>query len=253
MVHALWRRRDARDQLRRTGRNWQSEIPCRVSVNLPLERAISLEYPANNGEALPCVSKRVIPWEVESNMLFDPVTTEAKAEMESAVVNDKSKNSIRRRPSRNELSWYIAGFVDGEGCFCVSIRPQERIRLGWEVRPSFSVSQNRDRAEVVRLLPEFFGCGFIRPDRSDRTLKYEVRSLRNLNIRIIQFFDKYQLQSAKKNDFELFRSICSMMIEGAHLYRDGFLSIVRLAEGMNASGIRKYSMEDIQHALEVKG
>jgi hypothetical protein len=49
--------------------------------NLPLQRAIAEANPANNGEALAHL-ERVIPWEVESLRLFDPVTTEAKAEME---------------------------------------------------------------------------------------------------------------------------------------------------------------------------
>lgn len=49
MVHALRRRRGSPSELEETG---PSEIPCRVSSNLPLERAISLANPANNGELL---------------------------------------------------------------------------------------------------------------------------------------------------------------------------------------------------------
>jgi hypothetical protein len=60
-----------------------SEIPCRVD-ELPLEGAISLATPANNGETL-TRKRRAIPWEVESMKLFDPVTTEAKAETASTV------------------------------------------------------------------------------------------------------------------------------------------------------------------------
>jgi hypothetical protein len=44
-----------------------SEIPCRVSNDLPLERAISLANPANNGELLASLDGRRIPWEVESH------------------------------------------------------------------------------------------------------------------------------------------------------------------------------------------
>jgi hypothetical protein len=44
-----------------------------------------------------------------------------------------------------DLSAYFAGFVDGEGCFTVSFSPRSTLLLGWEVRPSFSVSQNADR------------------------------------------------------------------------------------------------------------
>ena len=69
--------------------------------------------------------------------------------------------------SREFLSAYISGYADGEGCFTVSISPRRKLRTGWEVRPSFSVSQNGDRAEVLHAFQAHFGCGSIRPDRSD--------------------------------------------------------------------------------------
>ena len=70
--------------------------------------------------------------------------------------------------SREFLSAYISGYADGEGCFTVSIAPRATLLVGWEVRPSFSVSQNGDRAEVLQLIEATFGCGAIRPDRSGR-------------------------------------------------------------------------------------
>src|SRR5215218_9465850 len=73
------------------------------------------------------------------------------------------------RHSREFLSAYISGYVDGEGCFTVSISPRAKLAVGWEVRPSLSVSQNGDRAEVLHAIQAYFGCGSIRPDRSDRT------------------------------------------------------------------------------------
>src|SRR5215475_4178520 len=79
-----------------------------------------------------------------------------------------------------DLASYISGFIDGEGCFCVSFQPSTRHRFGWEVRPSFSVSQNADRAELLYILQEMWGCGFIRPDRSDKTVKFEIRNVGDL-------------------------------------------------------------------------
>ena len=76
-----------------------------------------------------------------------------------------------------DLPSYISGYVDGEGCFSVSISPRPTLIVGWEVRPSLSVSQNGDRSEVLLDIQRYFGCGSLRPDRSDRTLKWEVRSL----------------------------------------------------------------------------
>jgi LAGLIDADG endonuclease len=99
-----------------------------------------------------------------------------------------------------DIGSYISGYVDGEGCFTVSSSPRRRLRTGWEVRPSFSVSQNGDRAEVLLLMREFFGCGSIRPDRSDRTLKFEVRNIDDLVVKIVPHFESCPMLSGKAND-----------------------------------------------------
>ena len=74
-----------------------------------------------------------------------------------------------------EIGNYISGYTDGEGCFSVSFSKRPKLKMGWEVKPSFSVGQNYDRREVLDLMKEYFKCGFMRRDYSDKTLKYEVK------------------------------------------------------------------------------
>src|ERR1700761_2814659 len=127
------------------------------------------------------------------------------------------------------LDSYISGFVDGEGCFCVSFQPSRRHRLGWEVRPSFSVSQNADRAQLLYVIQQKWNCGFIRPDRSDKTLKFEVRNVEDLVTKVIPHFRRCQLMSAKQNDFVGFAKICELVSQAAHHEIEGIGEIVRLA------------------------
>ena len=140
-----------------------------------------------------------------------------------------------------DLASYISGFVDGEGCFCVSFQPSRRHKFGWEVRPSFSVSQNADRAKLLYMIQELWGCGFIRPDRSDKTLKFEVRTVRDLVEKVVSHFQKYPLLSSKQDDVLRFGRICELIHQGQHLNLEGLEQIVRLAMEMNPSGKRKYS------------
>jgi hypothetical protein len=158
---------------------------------------------------------------------------------------------IKRRPWHfpMDLTSYISGFVDGEGCFCVSFQPSQRHRFGWEVRPSFSVSQNADRAQLLYMIQKEWGCGFIRPDRSDKTLKYEVREVRYLVEKVLPHFRAYPLVSSKQADVVRFDRICQLVYERRHLELDGFEQIVRLATEMNPSGKRKYSVSDILNSL----
>src|SRR6266536_6338667 len=156
--------------------------------------------------------------------------------------------------SREFLSAYISGYADGEGCFTVSISPRAKLLAGWEVRPSFSVSQNGDRAEVLHALQAHFGCGSIRPDRSDRTLKWETRKLDDLVERVIPHFFAYPLLSGKRHDFERFAVICSSMSAGEHRSRQGLVKIVTIASEMNPSGKRRYDADRIVTRLsQVKG
>jgi hypothetical protein len=148
-----------------------------------------------------------------------------------------------------DLPSYISGYVDGEGCFTVSISPRPTLIVGWEVRPSISVSQNGERSEVLLAIQRHFGCGTLRPDRSDRTLKWEVRSLPLIVDRIIPHFTRYPLQSGKQRDFELFADICERMTRGEHRTTDGLREIVGRAGMMNPSGKRGYLPETILESL----
>ena len=147
---------------------------------------------------------------------------------------------------------YISGFVDGEGCFCVSFQPSRRHRLGWEIRPSFSVSQNGDRAQLLFEIQKRWGCGFIRPDRSDKTLKYEVRNVQDLVEKVIPHFEAFPLLSSKRFDVELFARICSIIHKGEHKTEIGFEKIVEAAMKMNSSGKRKYTGSEILSSLTTR-
>jgi hypothetical protein len=158
--------------------------------------------------------------------------------------------------SREFLSAYISGYADGEGCFSISIAPRATLAVGWEVRPSFSVSQNRDRAEVLRALQDHFGCGSIRPDRSDKTLKWETRKLDEIVERVVPHFIRYPLLSAKQLDFERFAVVCLRMADGEHRSRLGLIGIVSIVREMNPGGRRRYDADELWSSLlriQVKG
>ena len=145
-----------------------------------------------------------------------------------------------------DVKSYLTGYVDGEGCFCISINKSLRHSFGWEIRPSFSVSQNSNRKEVLEIMKSYFNCGNIRPDRSDKTLKFEVRSINDLIEKIIPHFEKTPLLSGKQKDFEYFSKVCKLVHKKKHLTKVGLNQILELAFKMNPSGKRKYSQAEIK-------
>jgi len=122
-----------------------------------------------------------------------------------------------------------------------------KLKFGVEVRPSFSVSQKKDKNRInVALLSNFinfFDCGFIRESKHDGTLKYEVRDLKELNLKIIPFFKTHNLQTAKQQDFEVFVIICNLLKQGLHLNKHGLINILDLVFSMNPNGKQKYNKE----------
>lgn len=151
--------------------------------------------------------------------------------------------------NKMKLESYISGYVDGEGCFCISIRPRKGNKTGWEVVASFSVAQNEDRAEVIKLIKDYFKCGFIRRSIGDKTLKYETRNINALLTKIIPHFENYPLLSAKQKDFEIFRKVCQKMGKDEHLTKDGIIEIAELISKMNPSGKRDYDRTTILNSL----
>ena len=127
----------------------------------------------------------------------------------------------------------------------VSISPRPTLVVGWEVRPSISVSQNADRGQVLELIAGYFGCGSIRPDPGDHTIKWETRRLDDIVARVLPHFDRFPMISGKQRDVELLAKICQMMLDKHHLGRQGLLKIVELVAQMNPSGSRRYTTAQI--------
>ena len=144
---------------------------------------------------------------------------------------------------------YVSGFVDGEGCFCVSIHPHPSVRYGarWLIAPCFQTYQHRDNVEILERIREFFGCGRVTAKGpNSNVLTYSVYRRRDLESVIIPFFEEHPLVSRKQADFLKFREIVLMMQQRLHRTDDGFRRIVELAFSMNQRGKqRRYRLEDV--------
>ena len=174
---------------------------------------------------------------------IDPVTTEVKNRNESLIKVHYTPTSLSNE-ARN-IPEYITGYVDGEGCFTVTFNQKVKASLGWEFRPSFSVSQNENRRQVLDIIRKYFGCGYIRRDYSDKTVKFEVRDHNDLVRKVIPHFNKFPLISSKQRDLESFKRICRIVDTGKHLKRNGFIEVINIAYQMNGSGKRRRSKEEI--------
>jgi hypothetical protein len=138
---------------------------------------------------------------------------------------------------QERLDSYIAGYVDGEGSFSVSVQRNASCRVGFQLIPEFRVSQNGDRAQVLELILSRLGCGRIRPNsRRDRALVLVVRKREELLERVIPFFERNPILSTKRLEFDTFASIVREMACGNHRTDAGFRRLLDTALSMNGEG-----------------
>ncbi len=145
---------------------------------------------------------------------------------------------------------YITWFVDWEWCFSISFNRREKLKTKIEVRPSFSISQNRRSKDILFKIRDFFSCWAIRFSKNDQTYKYEVRSIKDLTKIIIPHFRKFELMTNKKLDFEKFDYICKLISETKHRNFNYLKEIIELSYNMNFSWKKKYKKQELLSIID---
>jgi hypothetical protein len=138
--------------------------------------------------------------------------------------------SADNQQERLDEQW-IVGFVDGEGCFHVSINRNKKMTLGLQVLPEFRVVQHQKDEQILHKLQNYFGFGGVVKNHGDRK-EFRVRGSQNLD-KIIKFFKENKLRTIKLNDFNLFCEIINLMKKDQHLTMEGVLKISKIASKMN--------------------
>lgn len=152
-------------------------------------------------------------------------------------VSSKEKMPDNQQERLKTIGW-IVGYTDGEGCFSVSIIRNQKTRYGWQVFPEFVITQGEKSLRSLKSVQDFFGCGRIFVNRrhdnhKENLCRYCVRSVKDLNGKIIPFFKENNLRTNKMNDFKLFEKIVGLMIKRSHYNLKGIRKIAELIQRMN--------------------
>ena len=136
----------------------------------------------------------------------------------------------------NLESQWIAGFVDGEGCFHVQVNRSETARVGFNVLPEFVVTQHRRSAKVLHGLRGVFKSGVIRESKNN-ILQFRIRDTTALRTTVIPFFMEHKLKTRKRLDFMKFRWILILMERKEHLTLAGIEKIQKVRASMNRGSV----------------
>lgn len=105
---------------------------------------------------------------------------------------------------------YVVGLTDGEGCFIVSLRKDNRIDL------RFFISQAIGNKRLLFKVHKFFGVGSVYQKKSatDGRLPayvFEVSKRDDIYKKVIPFFKKHRLLGIKAKSFETFCTIAEIV------------------------------------------
>ncbi len=152
----------------------------------------------------------------------------------------------RKDLNQEEIGFFLAGFVEGEGSFNVSLRRKADYKVSWQVVMSFNVSQKDPT--LLYLLKEQLGCGIIKVRKIDNLYSFDVTNPQDIIQKVIPFFQKYPVLSvSKQRNFAIFSAIAQLMEKKEHRNLKGLRQILELRETIN-EGIgrkRKYGILDI--------
>lgn len=103
---------------------------------------------------------------------------------------------------------YVAGFVDGEGCFALNFRRDIRherknkpVYFSWKVE--FAIMLHGTDRKILEEIKNTLGCGKVGNVDKRGSVRYSVAHTTDLIEKVVPFFHEYCLRAKKKFDFEL--------------------------------------------------
>jgi hypothetical protein len=160
------------------------------------------------------------------------------------ATNQQESLSITERQK-----WFLAGFIEGEGSVCISIKEHPTAQFGYYVDPEFFLYQLRDCPQMLELAKALFGSGRIVPKQgNERVLVYAVASRRTLAEHVVPFLRNYMAFAPRKAIYDTFCDIVEAMERKEHHTPQGMARIVETAYTMNpvAKGkARKRSLREV--------
>jgi hypothetical protein len=149
--------------------------------------------------------------------------------------NPTGADNQQERPG---VEQWAVGFVDGEGCFSISVVRNRGCWLGWQVQHEFSLTQASSSRAALELLLEVFRCGTIveqrRTDNHRLSLcRFSVKRRADLLGLVVPFIEERPLRTAKRPGLRAFAAVLRSMEAGEHLREDGLRRIATVTETMN--------------------
>lgn len=126
--------------------------------------------------------------------------------------------------------YWIAGFVNAEGCFSIDIVKSSGFKLGFQIRLRFRITQHIRDEFLMQSFTDFFNCGIIEKYSKGNAINYSVLKFSDITEKIIPFFKQYPIVGKKFEYFSGFCEAADLMCKKQHLTASGFERIKQIKE-----------------------
>ena len=135
-------------------------------------------------------------------------------------------------PENIDPNW-LAGFVNGEGCFFVNAYKDKKSKMGLSVNLRFIISQHKRDHQLINSFVKHFGCGSVFGSSNKSVVEFLVTRFEDIVNKIIPFPGLHQVNGDKFKDYEDFCKVASLMQNKKHLTDTGVKEILLIKANMN--------------------
>ena len=196
-------------------------------------------------------NKQVVPWHKGGTSLFLTRKLKLVNKLANRGLNfTKGFNYTTGRQVTNLVCWWVAGFVDAEGCFRISILKNKNFKgnpwspslytgnqigktMPLSVRLYFQIGVHLKDEKILKLIQSTLGVGKIYKTKSRLDfVELQVSSIKDISV-IVKFFDNYPLITQKWADYLLFKEAYELLLNKQHLTTEGLIKLVTIKASVN--------------------
>jgi len=128
---------------------------------------------------------------------------------------------------------WLAGFMEGESCFYVSVYNSPKSKLNYAVQLVFKITQHIRDKVLLDNISKLLECGRVETRKSGDACDFAVTSFKEINKYMIPFWENYPLIGNKSNDYKDFLRVHEIISNKGHLTEEGLVNIVKIKNTMN--------------------
>jgi hypothetical protein len=129
--------------------------------------------------------------------------------------------------------FWLAGFIEGEGCFFIDISKAAGAKLGERVQAVFQITQHIQDIVLLETILLYLGCGRLKKFSGKEFVNVIVTKFSEIEGNIIPFMEKYPINGNKLLDYKDFKKVVELMKSKSHLTEEGLAKIKVIKAGMN--------------------